>query len=95
MQHASPSSHIARPDMIVQLQQLLIDLLCIELNTQQINEKHNFFDLGCKSLNLRILQMHLQRRLSHPIPTEIFYSYPTIEMLARHLSTLQTTAQKG
>lgn len=88
MRHPHLASHTSHTPTIAQLQQLLIDLLCLELNTQEIEVRHNFFDLGCKSLNLRILQMNLQRQLSHPIPIAAFYTYPTIEMLARHLSTL-------
>lgn len=88
MQHTSTASQLHYSASIPALQQMLIDLLSTELKIKGIQAHHNFFDLGCKSLTIRRLQVHLQQQLNCTIPIITFYSHPSIEALARHLATM-------
>ncbi|GCF07269.1 phosphopantetheine-binding protein [Dictyobacter arantiisoli] len=93
LRHLQTISHCHDTSNSPVLQQILIDLLCTELNTKDIQAQHNFFELGCKALNLHILQINLQKQLNYAIPVRAFYTYPTIEMLADHLATVTVSAQ--
>ncbi|GER91658.1 hypothetical protein KDW_58200 [Dictyobacter vulcani] len=85
MQQTQTVSQLHYSFSVQDIQQILIDLVSAELNLKGIQGRHNFFDLGCKSLTIRTLQMQLQQQLNCTIPIITFYMHPTIEMLAQHL----------
>lgn len=72
---------------------LLVELWSRILHREHIKTDQNFFDLGGTSLQLIELHTEIQRRLGRSFPITDLFQKPTIDSLAKHLSTASPRAR--
>jgi acyl carrier protein len=70
-----------------QLEQEIVDVWRQTLGKQHIGLGDNFFDLGGDSLLLATVHTNLQKNLKVEISITDLFEFPTVRLLARHLST--------
>lgn len=65
------------------------------LDTEALGRDDNFFDLGGDSLSIAAVSKELGDRLARGVPMPTLYEYPTIALLASHLSQSDGARDEG
>jgi len=74
-----------------QTEKLLLDIWSNVLNLKNIDIKESFFDIGGNSLlSIRVFSA-IKKQLLISLPLDTLFTHPTIEKLALHLDTRNTT----
>ncbi|HVX65869.1 MAG TPA: phosphopantetheine-binding protein, partial [Bryobacteraceae bacterium] len=68
------------------LEQTIAEVWCEALDVERVSIHDNFFDLGAHSLLVAEVQVKLREVLGKDIPLVAMFRYPTVSLLAGHLS---------
>ena len=74
-----------------ELEQIIAEIWCDVLGVESVGTHDRFFDVGGTSLGLVRIASRLRKRLECEISVAVLFQYPTIAMLANHLSKRQLT----
>jgi amino acid adenylation domain-containing protein len=95
---ALPEPDTTRPQLTsdylaagTEMEKLIADTWQNVLNVDKIGINDNFFDLGGNSVNLVKVIVTLRKILNREIPTQSLFQYPTVYLLARHITEEEQT----
>ncbi|NKQ19010.1 type I polyketide synthase [Brevibacillus laterosporus] len=80
------SQYMKNRTRITEIEQLISEIWMDFYRVDSVNPAENFFQLGATSLDIIQIHNKIVKSLEKHIPIEVMFEFPTIHLLAKHLS---------